>query len=217
MILRVIGFVVAVALVAGGVIYVERIVTRPAAPPPSAAVQHQSRPTIHIDQVRELAALVTMHVPLSDVHASEVSGFTGGLRMVVAVHGDVEVGTDLGAARFTEVDDQQRTAVIALPPPRTMRPRIDHDRTRIVAIERRGMWQVLLGQAGESQLTNRAMAAAQQALAAAADDPQITLKACGHTERVIGQFFAALGWEVTVQWDPELVDDEKTRLSDRGS
>lgn len=203
--MRLIGWIVTVVLVAGGVVYVDRTIVRPPAPETQPApVEHVSRPTIHIEQVRQLAALVTMEVPISDVHVSEVSGLTGSLRLVVAVQGDVQVGTDLSAARFDDVDDVQHTATVVLPRPMPMRPRIDHDRTRVVGIQRGGLWQFLLGQAGESELTNRALAAAQNALIEAANDPKITQKACGHTEQVIHQFFAALGWDVSVQWEEPL-------------
>ena len=197
--MRFIGWLATVAVVVGGVAYVQHALTR-AAPVHTDPVVHVTRPTIHIDQVKKLAALVTLEVPISDVQVSEISGLTGSIRLAVAVHGDVAIATDLGAARFENIDDLERTAIVVLPRPSPTRPRLDHDKTRIIEIQRTGMWQILLGQAGESALTNRALAAAQNALAQAADDPEIAKKACAHTEAVIHNFFAALGWDVTVQW-----------------
>jgi hypothetical protein len=164
-------------------------------------VRHVQRPVLDIAKVRQLAALVTLEAPMSDVQVSEIAGLTGSLRLVLAVHGDVQVATDLNQARLESVDAEQRTAVLILPRPRPMRPRLDHEKTRVVQIERTGMWRILWGQAGESALTNQALVAAQRVLGEAAEDEELMKRACSHTEGVLRNFFAALDWDVAVQWE----------------
>lgn len=158
-----------------------------------------------IEQVRRLASLVTLDVPISDVQVSTLDGFTGGLRIVLSVRGDVQIATDLSAARFDQVNDQLHTAVLTLPRPQVQRPRLDHDRTRILELDRSGMWQWLPGEAGESTLTDRAMQEAQHVLADAAKRNDLITQARDHAQKIICGFFGAMGWTVQVQWADAVV------------
>ncbi len=164
-------------------------------------VTHRSSQGPTIEQVRKLSQLVTLHVPISDVQVSELDGLTGGLRLALAVHGDVQIGTDLSHARFEDVNDERRTALLVLPKPRPQRPRLDHEKTRIVELQRGGAWRFVGGQAGERELTNRAMLAAQQTLEQAANRRDLAAQACEQTEQIIRQFYSATGWDITLQWE----------------
>jgi hypothetical protein len=167
---------------------------------PATTIEHRHRPTLDLAQVRQLASLVTLEAPISDVQETTLTGVTGSIRMLLAVHGDVALTTNLEAARLTDIDEQTRTATIELPRPTASRPRLDHQRTRIVEIQRQGMWRFLFGQAGETVLTNQALASAQQMLTDIAADPRLTDLACKRTQQVITEFFAALDWNVTIAW-----------------
>ncbi len=154
-----------------------------------------------IEKLRKLSSLVTMEVPISDVRVTTLDGVVGSTQMVVAVRGDVQIGVDLSEAAFEDVDEQAHSALLVLKTPQAGRPRIDHEKTRVLAIERSGLWKWVPGQAGEKTLTDRAMAEAQAHLLEVAQRPDIVAKACGHTEKVIQEFFGAMGWDVAVQWD----------------
>ena len=168
--------------------------------PARQVVVHVSKgPTI--EEVRELSDLVLLEVPISDIHVSTLEGLTGGLTMAVAVRGDVQIAADLGRARFEAVDEAGKSVVLVIPKPTAQRPRVDHEKTRVLEIRRTGMWRVLGGGAGEDVLTERAFADAQRVLGAAANDPKLIAQACGRTERVMRGFFEALGWTVRVQWE----------------
>lgn len=198
--LRAIGFLTVLTAVAGGSLYTHRLVGQLQHESPADSVSHRSKaPTIH--QVRELAKLVTLDVPISDLHVSEMSGYTGSVRMAVAVRGDVQFATDLQQARYASVDQEERSAVLILPKPVPDRARIDHEKTRILEIDRDGLWRVFPGSAGESTLTNRAMADAQRVLTKAAEEPHLTQRACARTEKVVRGFFDTLGWSVHIQWE----------------
>lgn len=165
---------------------------------------HEQMPdALKIEKVRELAELVVLDVPISDVHVSKIEGTTGSIKMIVAVHGDVMITTDLEHANFDLIDSENRSAVLVLPRPTAQRPRVDHDKTRIVEIQRTGLWKLLLGDAGEASLTNRAMQSAQTVLIDAANKPELIERACGHTEMVMRNFFDAMGWTVVIQWDDQ--------------
>jgi hypothetical protein len=189
---------IVVLLGAGAGGYYLRVRTTPSAT--ADPVQHRSTaPTI--EQVRELASLVTLDVPISDVRLSELSGFTGGLQLIMSVKGDVQIATDLSAARFDRVNEDLHTATLMLPRPRPQRPRLDHEKTRVIELTRSGMWRWLPTETGESALTNRAMLAAQRVLAETAEKPELITQAREHTQKIICAFFDALGWTITIQWD----------------
>ncbi len=68
-----------------------------------------SAPTLQ--KVRNLAELVTLRATISDVQTTQLQGYTGGIACILIVRGQAELGTDLQQARFTKVDQAQRTAV----------------------------------------------------------------------------------------------------------
>lgn len=187
--------------------------TRHTAPPVEQVIR--ASPGLRIEQVRELASLITLHVPISDIHVTQLEGFTGSVKLVLAVHGDVDIATDLSKARFEDMDPEHKTAILVLPPPAPVRPRLDHERTRILDIHRSGMWKVIPGQAGEDKLTNQAMRDAQRILATAAQNDALITKGCHHTQQVIDNFFGALGWQIQIQWDdtdeaPDSIEPNQT-------
>ena len=62
-------------------------------------VRHElSGPTL--EQVRRMAELVTLHVPISDVQVSQLSGHTGSVSLVLIISGDVQVGVNLRSAEY---------------------------------------------------------------------------------------------------------------------
>jgi len=153
-----------------------------------------------IEKIQPLASLVTLQVPLSDVLVCDMEGYTGSLRLILIVRGEVEIAVDLQKARFVRLDQQAKRAVLLLPAPTARRPRLDHRRTQIYRIDREGLWQILPGQAGEAELVNRCIRKAQERLAAAASQPEWIRQARGRTETVLRGFFEALGWQIEVRW-----------------
>jgi len=196
-----------VAAAGGGYVLHMRTAPDPAAAP---VVHRSTRPTI--EQVRELASLVTLDVPISDTQVSKLKGFVGGVELILSVHGDVQIATDLSQARFDRIDERVQSATLTLPRPLVQRPRIDHEKTRILEITRGGMWRLVPGQAGESALINQAMLTAQHMLADTATDPKLITQARDHTEKIVCGFFATLDWRIDVQWDDAVsVSDASTR------
>jgi hypothetical protein len=159
---------------------------------------YSSSPTI--ESVRKLAKLVALQVSISDVHMTELRGYTGAIRMVLLVKGEVEIATDLSQARFEAVDTTQHHAVLILPAPTAGSPRLDHERTRIYQIDRTGLWALIPGQAGEAKLTNQCFQEAQSLLVEASQDAKLADQARSHCEQVLQGFFEALQWHVEVKW-----------------
>ncbi|MEX2672524.1 MAG: DUF4230 domain-containing protein [Phycisphaeraceae bacterium] len=193
------AFLILMMTAIGGGAFYAGILQQPTQPGPDPVTHRPSVP--RIEQVQALASLVTLNVPISDLHVSELAGYTGGVKIMVNVRGDVQIMTDLSNARFEDIDEQRLDAVLVLPRPEAQRPRVDHEKTRIVEIQRTGMWRIGPGQSAERAVTNRAMSAAQRVLGEAAKDEKLITQACAQTEKVMDQFFGALGWNVIVRWD----------------
>ena len=182
------ALLLALGLTAG--LYLATLNTPPT--PPS------TRPTLH--QLHQLADLLTLRVPVSDVQVSRIAGYTGGIELVLLVHGHAHLGTDLARGRFTGVDTDARRATLELPMPEVRQASLDHASTRVYRIDCQGLWHIVPGQAGEVALVNRALERAQQVVAEVTADNELKQRACKHAEQVIHPFFGEVGWEIEIHW-----------------
>ncbi len=144
-------------------------------PAPAPTNSTQAGPTI--EQVQALASLVTSRVEVSDVVVTRLSGYTGGVEAAVLLRGDFELGVDLSAARFASLDTAHHSAVLVLPQPRASQPRVDHRRSRIVAVREEGLWKIVPGHDADVAVTNLALRDTQQFVADAAADPAVIERA----------------------------------------
>lgn len=150
-------------------------------------------------EIQLQAKLTVVTVPITSVQTTELNGYVGGVRLVLQVHGDVELTVDLSKARLEDIDESTRCATLVLPDPIPSRPRLDHERTRIYRIDRTGLWQIVPGQAAEAKLVNAAMAESQRTLERAAHDPEIIQQARAHAVRLMQDAAASLGWTLEVR------------------
>lgn len=173
-----------------------RTISAPTTPP--VIVHEPSVPTI--EQVRELASLVTLRISLSDVQRSTLDGYTGGVAATLLVRGEVEVRTDLSEARFLSVDTQQRQATLALPAPTIGAARLTH--TKILEIDRSGLWSFMPREADEGVLVNQAISHAKDVFTRhiKREGAQYLARARDKAEQVLSGFFNALGWELRIEW-----------------
>lgn len=173
-----------------------------AGPASAPAVVHQNT-GLKIEQVRKLASLVTLDVPISDVQTTTLSGYTGGVSAVILIKGDVQIATDLSRAHFGALDEQARTAVLCLPQPRPGRARLDHNATRVYQASRHGLWSFFPGSTGEGAVIDLALQKAQERVQQAADQPELIDQARVHAQQVLDGVFSAMGWRVSVEWAEE--------------
>lgn len=166
---------------------------------PRPAHSVHSGPTV--EQIQVLATLVTIRVDVADAQETHLDGHVGGVKAAVLVKGDFLLGTDLSRAAFTRLDAVAHTAVLELPQPRVTSPRLDHDRTRVFALSERGLWLVTPGDKRTSAtVIERAYRDAQKFVTDAAGDPALLNRARRQAEQVLGAFFKATGWEITIRW-----------------
>lgn len=155
-----------------------------------------------IDQVQALSSLVTSHVEVSDVIVTRLEGYTGGVEAAVLLRGDFELGVDLTAARFESVDTASHHAVLLLPQPHVSQPRVDHQRSRMVALYDKGLWVIVPGNDARIAVTNNAMRDAQSLIEEMANDPAMKDRSRHQAEHVLQSFFEALHQTVEIRWIP---------------
>ena len=154
-----------------------------------------------VERVQALSVLTTLKVDVADAVVTQLRGHAGGTKAALIVRGDYTIGVDLSAARLTDVNQQARTAVLILPPPRVQSVRLDHERTRLLGVWSSGLWAITPG-GGEADVAalNAAYRDAQRYVAAAAADPDVFSRARRQAEQVLGTFVAAVGWSIEVRW-----------------
>jgi hypothetical protein len=161
------------------------------------AISHAA-PTV--EQIQSLALLTTVRVDVADVRLTTLDGYTGGIRVAAVIKGDFYLSTDLSQARLESVDVHRRTATLFLSQPRVISARLDHERTKLFAMNAYGLWQITPGEGPYAEAVNQTYAEAQASVEAAAANAEVRQRARAQAEAVLGAFFRAMHWDVTVQW-----------------
>ena len=153
-----------------------------------------------IEQIQQLSSLVTLRVDIADVQETTIKGHTGGSKAALIIKGDVLLSVDLRAAKLQDLNAETRTALLTLPQPRVLSPRLDHEKTRLLAVWDYGLWKIVPSDAGQASILNRAYADAQKVVKAAGDSDELRARAREHAEVILGSYFKAVGWQITIRW-----------------
>jgi hypothetical protein len=166
---------------------------------PAPVVVNSQGPTV--ERLERLSHLVTTRICVADVLVGEGEGCRGAW----LIKGDALVGVNLSRARIVEKDEVTKQAMIVLPAPEVLQPRVDHARTRTWEV-RRMVW--LPWNADQDRLRDEVMLQAQQLVARAAGSNENLQQAKTAATTIVKGFFEELGWQVHVAW-------EETRLAKR--
>ncbi len=147
-----------------------------------------------------MTSLATLRVDIAQVRETMVQGRYGSIRALLAVRGDALLGPNLIDAQIENLDEQARTFTLVLPQPRVIIARLDHSQTHVCAITFTELWFLVPGDAGRTEIINRAYAEAQDSLYLAAGDQAFVVRSREYAEQVIDQVFGALAWKVRVDW-----------------
>ena len=154
-----------------------------------------------VEQLKPLAGLLTHRAVVVDVVTVGIAGYTGGLKASVIVRGDALLSVDLTRATIGDVDHEARTLVLMLPLPQVVSARLDHEGTRIVAIESSGLWALMPSDDARAEIIDHAMLVAQDAVMKAASESLVIEQARVRAEAMIVAFFTdTLKWLVIVRW-----------------
>lgn len=153
-----------------------------------------------LEQIQALAALVTTRVTVTDTLTPQITGWTGGMAAVIVVRGDALLAVDLQQARITRSDAATRSFTLSLPEPQVLEARVDHDHSRIFAVQRQGFWRLMRLDALTRELLDQGMREAQQTIARAAGDPTLLARVREHAAQVLSTFAHSTGWQLSIQW-----------------
>jgi hypothetical protein len=177
----------------------------PVEPPPHAGLT--------IERLSEVSQLLTLKIDLADALLCRIDGYAGGIQAALLIKGDVSIGVDLAEAHFENVDDLHRTASLILPAPRASQARLDHNRTRLVALQPTGLWSISPGTRAHEAIVNQAMREGQALLVAAANAKDADDRARDHAQTVLSAFCRPLGWRICVQWADRAAGSDKSTLT----
>lgn len=129
----------------------------------------------------------------------------GGTRVLLVARGDCTVSTNLGEARYEDVNDERRTVKIVLPMPRPLQARVNHDPREkggsyFYAIGSEGLEPIIPDTSNRTQAINNALALAQKEIERACSQPQVISTATKNAEEVLGAAFQAIGWTPSFVW-----------------
>jgi hypothetical protein len=154
-----------------------------------------------IEQVQQLAELVTVRAQVADAQQTSLAGYTGSIRAALLVKGEILVGVDLSQARFEQEDEVHRVAVLRLTRPRVLAARLDHERTKVFGVSTRGLWLMVPGGGdADAAVIDRAYREAQEGLEKAADNPELRRRAANQAELELREFCSSIGWQVEIRW-----------------
>ncbi len=151
-----------------------------------------------ITELEKLGHLCTLRVHVADVLQLDDQRWYGDIRGAWIVKGDALVAVDMRKAKILEKNPQTRTAILLLPAPELLSPRVDHEKTRTYDFAT----GLLRSPQYSRQLRDKAMLDAQRlvtyaAQGEAADGSSIARQ---QAETMIGNFYALVGWKVDVRW-----------------
>jgi hypothetical protein len=154
-----------------------------------------------IEQIHQLAELVTAKVTIADARETSLSGYLGGVKAILVVRGDALLGPNLSQAKIISCDRATKVVLIELPRPHLISCRLDHSATKLVSLSHDGLWIIVPGDAGRTAVLNRAYREAEKAVAAAAVTPETLNEAAEHAQQALAAFFGGGGWKVQIRWE----------------
>jgi hypothetical protein len=149
-------------------------------------------------QLERLQYLVSTRVQVADILVGESQWLQGSWIIL----GDALLAVDMKRARIQDKQSSRRTAVIVLPQPVVLSPRVNHERTQQWDIKSRSwipLASMIIGD--RTTMEKQAMLQAQQLVERAAKSHENMAMARQSAEAVMVELFGALGWQISVRWD----------------
>ena len=160
--------------------------------PSTPIIFTSSGPTI--TQIESLGLLTVTRVHVADVLVAEGHSYRGSW----LVKGDALFAVDCRRAELVSRDETNKTAIIRLPAPTVLQPRVDHERTRTWSVEKQ-TWVPFKGD--PDRLRDQAMLQAQRLVEHSVGLPEMRDLARENAEVILKQMYRLVGWEVSVVWE----------------
>lgn len=155
-----------------------------------------------IESIAALSELTTLKFEVSDALVTTIPGYTGSVKAMMVLRGDVRLGVDMSQAKFEQVDREAKHVILRLPAPKVVSARLDHLYTKLVAVWQQGLWLVTPGgNEAETAAANRAMQEGQRIVESLALRPDHLSASREQTRKILTQFVESIGWTVEVRWE----------------
>lgn len=129
----------------------------------------------------------------------------GGTRVLLVARGDCTIATDLGSAKYQDINEEARTFTLLLPEPKPLQIRVNHEPREkggsyFYAITGEGLEPIIPDSSNRSLAISNSLAFAQKQIEQACNRPQIRTLAKKNAEEVLNATFQATGWKPTYVW-----------------
>jgi hypothetical protein len=129
----------------------------------------------------------------------------GGTKVLLIARGDCTIATNLGAAKYQDVDAEKRTFTLLLPEPKPLQVRVNHEPREkggsyFYAITSEGLEPIIPDSSNRQLAISNSLAFAQQQIERSCNRAQIRAIARKNAEEVLGATFQAIGWKPTYVW-----------------
>ena len=166
---------------------------RSRAVPPAPPIVRSIAPTVI--QLERLGELTTTRVHITDVLWAEGEGYRGSW----LISGDALLACDVAKATVVNVNMDQHTATVRLPPLRVISARVNHEKTKTWSVEKTTWMPWKWGDQGV--MRDAAMFHAQQLIETAAGSERHLGPAKAQAELLIRQMYDFVEWKVDVEWE----------------
>jgi hypothetical protein len=171
--------------------------------PPLMSLENMGRLVtvkIHYANVLEFTKRITQDIPWTQWELR-----FGGSKVLLVARGDCLVGTDFRLAKYLDVNKELRSAVLALPEPKAMSPRVNHDPrgkggSYFYSVTGSGIEPIIPGSANRTKAMDAALGAAQKNIEEVCRSPDVLATARTNAEATLLPAFSAIGWKVIIRW-----------------
>lgn len=129
----------------------------------------------------------------------------GGTKVLLIARGDCTIATNLGAAKYQNINNENRTFTLLLPEPKPLQIRVNHESREkggsyFYAITSEGLEPLIPDSSNRSLAISNSLAFAQKQIERSCNRPQIIAMARKNAEEVLSATFQATGWQPTYVW-----------------
>lgn len=129
----------------------------------------------------------------------------GGTKVLLIARGDCTIATNLGAAKYQNINNENRTFTLLLPEPKPLQIRVNHESREkggsyFYAITSEGLEPLIPDSSNRSLAISNSLVFAQKQIERSCNRPQIIAMARKNAEEVLSATFQATGWKPTYVW-----------------
>lgn len=157
-----------------------------------------------ITQLEKMGELVSLRVSVADVMKVSDGGYSGAW----VVKGECLISVDLRGSKIISKNESSRKCVIALPNPKVLMARIDHQKTSNFSIVSISWWP---WNGDRDQLHEIAMKEAENLITFAASTAEYRDQARDQASHLIKNFYSLMDWEVEIEWAEALPETEQEK------